>query len=150
MCLSCDGADTFPVPLRREYRRRMKHSTARKVTALHRIELNRLWNDLEDMGQNRSKESQKDCLDQSIYCFEAIGLRDQSCQCDVLLQDDEGPWSKCYCSLLFEGHYETEEDSYFSNTEQQFYCLPRHQRLPHPPSFQQTRNLVESMWLLRL
>ena len=37
------------MPVRREYRRRMKHLTVRKMTAVQRIEINRFWNELEDI-----------------------------------------------------------------------------------------------------
>ena len=45
MCQSC--LSDYPVPARREYRRRMKHLTIRKMTAVQRIEINRFWNELE-------------------------------------------------------------------------------------------------------
>ena len=47
MCADC--GDSYPVPARREYRRRMKHLTVRKITAVQRIEINRFWNELEDI-----------------------------------------------------------------------------------------------------
>merc|ERR1712129_168693 len=101
MCSSC-GAD-YPVPGRREYRRRMKHLTMRKMTAVQRIEINRFWNELEDIfdkiegvkvseistideAQNRLNET-VECDNEVEAAFDNFVAEDDLC---LSHEDEEG------------------------------------------------------------
>ena len=84
MCSSCK--EIFPLPSRREFRRRMKHSTIRKMTAVQRIEINRFWNELEDIFD---KLEEKKVDDEYSTLEEAENIEDPSSEKELLDKENE-------------------------------------------------------------
>eukprot|EP00090_Calanus_glacialis_P005503 TRINITY_DN14263_c0_g1_i2.p1 TRINITY_DN14263_c0_g1~~TRINITY_DN14263_c0_g1_i2.p1 ORF type:complete len:184 (+),score=54.62 TRINITY_DN14263_c0_g1_i2:34-585(+) len=168
MCSSCE--DCYPVPVRREYRRRMKHLTVRKMTAVQRIEINRFWNELEDIfdrledvraeyecstieeAENILNET-AECDDEVEAAFTTYVDEDDTCLCkqSASVTSYEEDNVSCYCSETSShgGRSSSQlslEDGYISFHSQdsfQLYQSKYQKPLPLPPSFQQTKPMIE-------
>merc|ERR1712045_786441 len=79
-CSNSDKYDVqyYPVPARREFRTRMKRQTLRKQTAVQRIEMNRFWNELEEIF-DRLEEREKV---EAKTIEEAENILNESLECD--------------------------------------------------------------------
>merc|ERR1712130_1855 len=137
MCSSCQ--ERFPIPTRRELRKRMKHSTMRKITSVQRIEINRFWNELEDIFE---KLEEKKVDDKYSTIEEAENIMNETVECDNEVEAVLDNYSEeGYCS----GPEEEEEDreDFLSFQSQEDFLNYQHQKpLPLPPSFKQTRNIL--------
>ena len=153
MCSSCE--EIFPLPSRREFRRRMKHSTIRKMTAVQRIEINRFWNELEDIFD---KLEEKKVDDEYSTLEEAENILNETAECDneveaALDNYVEEPHCDCKEDSFEEGYCsETEDDQDRDSSQDNFLSFKyeddflsyQHQKtLPLPPSFKQTRSIIE-------
>ena len=145
----CSCLSTFPTPPRRDLRVNMKRNTPRKMTAVQRIEMNRFWNELEeifDRLEEREKveaktiEEAENILNESLECDREVESAFQSsCSWD---QDDN---VSGYSSFLEEEEDEdsvspdVSEDSLLSSpTYISYSCLPS------PPSLTQTISLLQT------
>ena len=165
MCSSC--GDSYPIPVRRDFRRRMKHLTRRKTTAVQRIEMNRFWNELEEISY-RLEEARIEYEEQYCTIEEAQNKLNETFEWDNeveaafangVVHDNE-----CWCKQHTEGVEEENESSYWSdddddgssdtsddddfdeddgyvsfNNDDEVFS---HTFLPHPPSLKDTRKLL--------
>ena len=154
MCSSCE--EIFPLPSRREFRRRMKHSTIRKMTAVQRIEINRFWNELEDIFD---KLEEKKVDDEYSTLEEAENILNETAECDneveaALDNYVEEPHCDCKEDSFEEGYCSENEDEHVRDSFQQFQSPQIHQsfpcqeypplhNLPLPPTFRQSKLLIE-------
>ena len=148
----------------------MKHLTMRKMTAVQRIEINRFWNELEDIfdriedvkaseistteeAQNRLNET-VECDNEVEAAFDNFVAEDILCLCDQDKSRHEEDTVSCYGSETSShgGRSSSQlslldhQDSYLSFRSQDDFLSyqSKHQKpLPLPPSFQQTKTLVE-------
>ena len=152
MCSSCE--EIFPLPSRREFRRRMKHSTIRKMTAVQRIEINRFWNELEDIFDKLEEKK----VDEYSTLEEAENILNETAECDneveaALDNYVEEPHCDCKEDSFEEGYCsETEDDQDRDSSQDNFLSFKyeddflsyQHQKtLPLPPSYKQTRSIIE-------
>ena len=162
MCLSC--GDSYPVPIKRDFRRKMKHSTLRKMTAMQRIEMNRFWNELEEIS-NRLEEVRVDYDDECSTIEEAQNVLNETFECD---NEVEAAFATCVTNADFcwckkdERREEENESSYWSDTSFDERCSSgdvseddegyqsflseksssEYHNLPLPPSFKETKQLL--------
>ena len=152
MCSSCE--EIFPLPSRREFRRRMKHSTIRKMTAVQRIEINRFWNELEDIFDKLEEKK----VDEYSTLEEAENILNETAECDNEVEATldnyvEEPHCDCKEDSFEEGYCsETEDDQDRDSSQDNFLSFKyeddflsyQHQKtLPLPPSYKQTRSIIE-------
>merc|ERR1712130_61041 len=104
MCSSCQ--ERFPIPTRRELRKRMKHSTMRKITSVQRIEINRFWNELEDIFEKIEDKKVDDKYSYSLE--EAENIMNETVECD-----NEVAESECDCKENYS------EEGYCSGPEEE-------------------------------
>ena len=146
----------------------MKHLTVRKMTAVQRIEINRFWNELEDIFDRlEDVRAEYECStieeaenilnetadDEVEAAFTAYVDEDNICLCNQSLSvtSYEEDNVSCYCSETSShgGRSSSQlslEDGYVSFHSQdsfQLYQSKYQKPLPLPPSFQQTRPLLE-------
>ena len=155
----CSCLSTFPTPPRRDLRVNMKRNTPRKMTAVQRIEMNRFWNELEeifDRLEEREKveaktiEEAENILNESLECDREVETAFQSpCSPDCWCEKDDNNVSG-YSSYLEDEEEEEDEscvspdvnnDSLLASpTYISFSDLP----LPSPPTINQTMHLLQT------
>merc|ERR1711881_272491 len=129
----------------------MKHSTMRKMSSTQRIEINRFWNELEDIFE---KLEEKKVDDKYSTIEEAENIMNETVECDNEVEavlDNYVAESECDCRENYSeegycsGPEEEEEDreDFLSFQSQEDFLYYQHQKpLPLPPSFKQTRNIL--------
>merc|ERR1712243_35119 len=137
------------------FRKRMKHSTIMKMTAVQRIEINRFWNELEDIF-DKLEEKKVDVEYSTLE--EAENILNETAECDNEVEATldnyvEEPHCDCKEDSFEEGYCsETEDDqdkdSFQDNFlsfkyEDDFLSYQHQNTLPLPPSFKQTRSIIE-------
>ena len=145
MCGECDNETYFPLPQRRSYRTSMKYISLRKRSAASRINMNQFWNQLEEFSTRREEET----VDlETLQCDEEVELVFRLEQEDMEELSDEEYFSagsadsSCYCSVS-SGSNSPLLPLFPSSSSSQTKSLPL------PPSFNQTKPLLELMENLR-
>ena len=152
MCCECDSA-SFPLPPRRERRRRMKRVTRRKHSAQDRINMNRFWNEMEEFYSRQHEEKVEEwrCDQEVEQAMMMVRLGDHGS-----LEEEEDRIS-CYSSAS--SSFSESTSSTPSSPSRRIpprldptspVVLPI---LPMPPSIPQTRaliDLVEKMQISRI
>ena len=110
MCADC--GDSYPVPARREYRRRMNHLTVRKITAVQRIEINRFWNELEEIF-DRLEEVKEEYNCSTIE--EAENILNETVECDHEVESFVAEENFCWCK-------QTKSDTSYEEDNVSCYC----------------------------
>ena len=155
MCRECDNQAFYPLPPRRSYRQPMKHMSERKRSAASRINMNQFWNQLEEFSMRREENTVD--LD-TLQCDEEVEMVFRLEQEDRQELSDHEEYfsaastdSSCYCSVnsehnspLFFPPSPQQPKSFLSSIDQQ-----QTRSLPLPPSFKQSRPLLELMENLR-
>ena len=161
LALPCD-CDHYPLPARPDFRTTMKRQTRRKLTAVQRIEMNRFWNELEDIFDRLDDIKVEHKVD-SIE--EAENILNETIECDKEVESafinglNHGP--ACWCEKHgdededdddvsgYSSHFEDDEDdesvsSPSSHLDQDDSLLTSpsgyisFDDLPLPPSFDKT------------
>ena len=137
----------------------MKRMTARKSTAVQRIEMNRFWNEMEEIFdrledreevEGRTREELENILNESLECDREVETAFQSsCSPDCWCEKDDNNVSG-YSSYLEDEEEEEEEDCVSpdvnndsllaSPTYISYSDLP----LPSPPTINQTMLLLQT------
>ena len=157
LSLCCCHHTAFPLPARRDLRTNMKRITPRKVTAVQRIEMNRFWNEMEEIfdrlearehSEVKTIEEAENILNESLECDREVESAFQSCWWEK--DDNVSGYSS---DLEDEEDEEDEEDDcgslspdvnndslLASPTYISYDDLP----LPLPPNMKQTISLLAS------
>ena len=150
MCCECDTA-AYPLPPRRERRRRMKRETSRKHSAQDRINMNRFWNEMEEFYSRQQEEKTEEwrCDWEVEQAMMVVRLVDPG------QQEEESDRISCYSSAS--SSFSGTSSSTPSSPNNLFSPLPVTSEvvscLPMPPSIPQTRallSLVERMQTSRI
>ena len=150
----------YPLPARRNLRTNMKRITARKSTAVQRIEMNRFWNEMEEIFdrledrvevEGKTREEVENILNESLECDREVETAFQSpCSLNCWCEKDDNVSG--YSSYLEDEEEEEEEedsgvspdvnnDSLLSSPTYISYSdLP----LPSPPNINQTLLLLQT------
>ena len=125
------------------------------MTAVQRIEINRFWNELEDIFD---KLEEKKVDDEYSTLEEAENILNETAECDNEVEATldnyvEEPHCDCKEDSFEEGYCsETEDDQDRDSSQDNFLSFKyeddflsyQHQKtLPLPPSFKQTRSIIE-------
>ena len=163
MTLSCDcgfnSEQLYPLPARRDFRTKMKRQTKRKLTAGQRIEMNRFWNELEEIFDRLdnikvekvdSYEEAENILNETLECDKEVesaflnASNGYSCWCEKPDLTDDGDVSG-YSSNYDDDDDDDDLDSNLSLTEDGDDSLLTSpcsyisfDYLPMPPSFDKT------------
>ena len=148
----------YPLPARRNLRTNMKRMTARKSTAVQRIEMNRFWNEMEEIFdrledreevEGRTREEVENILNESLECDREVESAFQSsCSLSCWCEKDDNNVSG-YSSYLEDEEEEDEScvspdvnnDSLLASPTYISYSdLP----LPSPPTINQTMLLLQT------
>ena len=165
----------YPVPARREFRTRMKRQTRRKQTAVQRIEMNRFWNELEEVFDRLEDvrtevkvdniEEAENVLNETFECDREVetvfanGLSLQySCWCqkphDIPDNDDDGDVSGY--SSHFEDETEDEdeesglEDDSLLTSPCSYFSYGADLELPLPPPLDKTLSSLRQLSLIEI
>ena len=148
MCCECETA-AYPLPPRRERRRRMKRETSRKQSAQDRINMNRFWNEMEEFYSRQQEEKTEEwrCDWEVEQAMMVVRLVDPG--------EEESDRISCYSSAS--SSFSESISSTPSSPNNLFSHLPVTSEvlpcLPMPPSIPQTRallTLVERMQTSRI
>ena len=151
----------YPLPARRNLRTNMKRITARKSTAVQRIEMNRFWNEMEEIFdrledreemEGKTREEAENLLNESLECDREVESAFQSsCSLNCWCEKDDNVSG--YSSDLEEEEEEEDEDCcspdvkndslLASPTYISYSDLP----LPSPPTINQTMHLLQTFHL---
>ena len=151
----------YPLPARRNLRTNMKRITARKTTAVQRIEMNRFWNEMEEIFdrledreevEGKTMEEVENILNESLECDREVETAFQSsCSLNCWCEKDDNVSG--YSSYLEDEEEEEEDcgvspdvnnDSLLSSPTYISYSdLP----LPSPPTINQTLLLLQTFHL---
>ena len=152
----CQTSYYFPLPVRRNFRTNMKRITARKSTAVQRIEMNRFWNEMEEIfdrledrmeAEGKTREEAENILNESLECDREVETAFQSsCSLDCWCEKDDNVSG--YSSDLQDDEEEDDcvspdvkNDSLLSSPTYISYSdLP----LPSPPTINQTMHLLQT------
>ena len=162
----------YPVPARREFRTTMKRQTLRKQTAVQRIEMNRFWNELEEVfdrledvraeAKVENVEEAENVLNETLECDREVetlfasGLSHQySCWCEKPHdKDDDGDVSGY--SSNFEDEEEDEyegsvlEDDSLLTSPCSYFSYEADLELPLPPPLDKTLSSLRHLSLLEI
>ena len=165
----------YPVPARREFRTRMKRQTLRKQTAVQRIEMNRFWNELEEVFDRLEDvrtevkvdniEEAENVLNETLECDREVetvfanGLSLQySCWCqkphDIPDNDDDGDVSG------YSSHFEDEDEDEYEGSGQEddslltspcsYFSYEADLELPLPPPLDKTLSSLRQLSLIEI
>ena len=149
MCCECETA-AYPLPPRRERRRRMKRETSRKHSAQDRINMNRFWNEMEEFYSRQQEEKTEEwrCDWEVEQAMMVVSLVDPG------RREEEEDRISCYSSAS--SSFSGSISSTPSSPNKLFSPLDMTSEvpsLPMPPSIPQTRallTLVERMQTSRI
>merc|ERR1711874_944438 len=118
LSLCCCHHTAFPLPARRDLRTNMKRITARKTTAVQRIEMNRFWNEMEEIFdrledreevEGKTREEVENILNESLECDREVETAFQSsCSLNCWCEKDDNVSG--YSSYLEDEEEEEEEE----------------------------------------
>ena len=162
----------YPVPARREFRTRMKRQTLRKQTAVQRIEMNRFWNELEEVFDRLEDvragakvdniEEAENVLNETLECDREVetlfasGLSHQySSWCEKPHdKDDDGDVSGYSSNFEDEDEEEYEgsalEDDSLLTSPCSYFSFEADLELPLPPPLDKTLSSLRHFSLLEI
>ena len=132
----------YPLPARRNLRTNMKRITARKSTAVQRIEMNRFWNEMEEIFdrledreemEGKTMEEAENLLNESLECDREVESAFQSsCSLNCWCEKDDNVSG--YSSDLEEEEEDEEEDCGSPDVANDSLLAYKYYRLHNPPS----------------